>query len=110
MTFRVGQKVVCIQTVTERAAASWSQHKPRYPAVGGVYTIRTLNMWPGRDVCLLTFDELNNAHMVPSLCLIEPGFDARRFRPVVERKTSIEIFTKLLMPSPARSRELCGND
>lgn len=33
---------------------------------------------------------------------LEPGFRANAFRPVVERKTSIETFTAMLNPSDKR--------
>lgn len=40
----------------------------------------------------------------------EQGFSPPRFRPVVSRPTSIEIFTKLLTPARERVSNLCGNN
>jgi len=37
----------------------------------------------------------------------EPGFHPRRFRPVIERKTDISIFTEMLTPK-VREREDIG--
>src|SRR5437879_2428663 len=97
MAFRVGQKVVCIVD----AAAHIQRHYPgsNFPQKGGIYTISTI----GADSkgALLTFCELSNSHLIGKTLhdfyiSMEPGFGAEHFRPIVERKTDISIFTKML--------------
>lgn len=87
MTFRVGQKVVCVD-------ASGAVD-PR-PVKGRVYTIasaRWVNacLEPGWGVTLVELPsiETDDHHA---------EFFARRFRPIVERKTDISIFIKMLTP------------
>lgn len=85
-SFRVGQKVVCVD------AAGSEKVKE-----GTVYTVTWVSDWPaisGLDGCVVS----------RGLALAEVeangiGFDARRFRPVVERKTNITIFKAMLTPS-----------
>ena len=95
MTFRVGQKVVCID--------DYSSLSGRYclnmPKLHGVYTVRNFE---GRgDIPALRLFELINEprthRNVPGL--IEPAFDILSFRPVVDRPTDISIFTKMLNPN-----------
>lgn len=84
--FRVGQKVVCVDGDDYGVTVE-----------GKVYTVASV-IPRGRS-------ERDDA-MGPGLTLREAlpptphhGFDARRFRPVVERKTDISIFRALLTPS-----------
>jgi len=92
MTFRVGQKVVCVDDGI----------RPRgycpaygYPTIGVVYTISEVGV---------------TYHGAPGVNLVEhphersSGWRASRFRPVVERKTDISILTALLVPG-AKIRE-----
>lgn len=90
MTFRVGQKVVCVDD------DSWVGQgcivKGRVYEVAGLLTSR-LPMYRGGT-------------KVPAVLLAEFGpphdFYAYRFRPIVERKTDLSIFTKMLTPSDER--------
>lgn len=99
MTFRVGQKVECI--------VHWPQSRRRADAIyaekGEVYTIR--GFCPGTDgVTRLYLQEIRNDPMYcTALGTIEFGFNAKHFRPIVERKTDISIFTGMLKPQG------CGN-
>ena len=53
--FVVGQKVVCKLV----SVAGWAKSLPfECPVVGGVYTIRAINVWP--HSILLRFEELHN--------------------------------------------------
>ena len=93
MTFRVGQKVVCI---SERTGGYGTE---TFPLVGGIYTIRAIET--GRPANVhpvgLWFEEIVNFPMHyegykhPTEC----SFSAFRFRPIVERKASISIFKRL---------------
>lgn len=106
--FRVGQKVARIGGSSDdgcpagREAAS--KYGMNFPLVNEVCTVKTINCWP--LYTLITLVEHDNSHMQRAMNLsYEPGFDARFFRPVVERKTSIAIFRKLLNPSPVLAKE-----
>jgi hypothetical protein len=112
--FHVGQKVVCLDDSSE------SLDGTKFIEKDAIYTIR----WVG------IFDL--GGIIVPTLCLRLAGINrgegvwdirhsnreaaydmpyrATRFRPVIERKTDISIFTEMLTPSPACSKEFCGND
>jgi hypothetical protein len=92
MTFRVGQKVVCIDEPHASQMAKWPGSN--WPEKGAVYTIRAINVWP--DEKLLRFEELDNRHFEGVLSQIEPGFSAKHFRPVVENKADISIFKRIL--------------
>ena len=93
MTFRVGQRVVLVGWIQEPTAA-WIGIGARYPDVGDVYTVRAIEPW--KDSAVLLLEEINNSHLGFDL---EPGFRQEFFRPVVERKTSAEIFTAMLNPA-----------
>jgi hypothetical protein len=78
----------------------------RMTCVGGVYTIRAVRLsqdldTKGEPACLLAeiFNSFN------PFSGKEPGFLQSRFRPAVERKTDITVFTEILRkatkPAPA---------
>jgi hypothetical protein len=84
MTFRVGQKVVCIRYLDW---AGWPG--ANYPEVGPTYTVRSINDEPkGAIICL---EEIDNAHLIPAHGPIEPGFIASAFRPIVENKKRVSF-------------------
>jgi hypothetical protein len=80
----VGQKVVCVD------ASEWESM--RTIKHNGIYTIASVTRHHNMDAVHLA--------EVPSVL----GFPyyAYRFRPVVERKTDISIFTAMLNPSKRR--------
>lgn len=91
MTFHVGQKVVCVHAFVDEV---------RFPTLcipvrGGIYTIRAIIQGHDgirlRDGLLL--EEITNG-LGPRG--IEYNFNPERFRPVVERKTDISVFTEML--------------
>jgi hypothetical protein len=83
--FRVGQKVACVDASGCRLLDK-----------GAVYTI--LEIAPS-----------GLAEMISVDCRPDyagsTGYSAARFRPIVERKTDISIFTEMLTPTPRRVRE-----
>lgn len=101
--FHIGQKVVCVDAATRH---------PDYPCdlrKGAIYTIRGFNdgySVPGIGVLL---EEIQGRHWRPSG--EERGYHPNRFRPVVERKTDISIFTRMLEPDHEQnvSRETTSN-
>ena len=82
--FRIGQKVVCVDATCFESFIQKDK----------VYTVHSIACQFG-DIWV-------------RLCEVIPdeggGFRNRRFRPIVERKTDISIFTEML--SPARKREV----
>jgi hypothetical protein len=98
MAFRVGQKVVCVND--EYNHPNWS-NIPNRPVAASIYTVRQIIFgWydDDREHAAILLDEIKNpveqwyGEVNPSEC----PFAAFRFRPVVERKTDISIFTKML--------------
>ncbi len=81
MAFRVGQKVVCVD-----ASPGFYAKSPCSLREGEVYTIERIDDDPAH---------LNGAGLYVDgdrVC----QWSCKRFRPVVERKTDISIFTKML--------------
>jgi hypothetical protein len=86
--FHVGQKVVCVNSAGAKNLVE-----------GHVYTVTWIGNWPARS-------GLDGAIVMTGLSLAEVeaegiGFDARRFRPLVTRKTDISVFKAMLKPSKA---------
>lgn len=101
MNFRVGQKVIRVGNASPGAVKIPAGYGHTYPRKGEIVTIKTINHWPLWT--LLTFVEHDNSHLIQLFgSQFEPGFEAKAFRPLVERKTSIEIFTRMLNPSKER--------
>lgn len=88
MAFRVGQKVECINDKPDRWGRAVLVQK------GEVYTVAAVFDWFGLPGLLLEEVKTKEA----------PGWHALRFRPVVERKTDISIFTAMLTPSKEHVR------
>lgn len=100
MTFRVGQKVVCVK---EFPHGVWADCKP--PRENRVYTIRAIrNCTIAWGVEFLLF-EIVNAKRMTVAGYGEPSYHQERFRPVVEGGTDIAIFKKALIPSGRKIRE-----
>lgn len=102
MRFHVGQKVVCITDDFWHPLAHLVPHLPRK---GGLYHVRGYAPLIG-DPCVMPgasfiwLAEIVN----PGSSGQEPSFAAYCFRPVIERKTDISVFTKLLSPIPVKER------
>jgi hypothetical protein len=95
MTFRVGQKVVCVRDDCAREDGVIELVK------GQIYTIR----WCGLDgdgrtswSCVRLDEIFRDASVLGYRNNIDCPFAANRFRPIVERKTDISIFTRMLTP------------
>ena len=108
MGFRIGQRVVCVDT------RKWPRDydfRPKLPKRGAVYTVRAIVpcIADGYDEDGLRFVEIVNPRRLlrwPSgrRQRMELCFRMSRFRPV--RTTSIEVFQKLLEPLPQEPGEL----
>jgi hypothetical protein len=84
MTFRIGQKVVCIKRGRWKIVGGVRPRGAKLPLYRDVYTIAEVDGSLGRQ--WLRLDELDGNGL----------FDAVNFRPLVKRKTDISIFTKIL--------------
>lgn len=92
MTFRVGMKVVCVDD-----SDSW--RGPTSVRKGIIYTIRALRMAPDGECGVELIEVKSRAPF---------GFFQDRFRPIVERKTDISVFTEILRK--AKIPALIGNE
>lgn len=85
--FTVGQKVVCLSG--ENHPVLWT------PKTGAIYTIRSVFVWNEKAYIRLQEHSSDRCDGPWG----EGGWDATRFRPVVERKTDISVFKAMLNPS-----------
>ena len=88
MTFRIGQKVVCIYDWV------YPDEPGPYVIKGNIYTVSGFGDWYG-DLTIY-FAEMP---VYKSPDGWSDGYDPAYFRPVVEKKTDISIFTALLNPT-----------
>jgi hypothetical protein len=108
MTFRVGQKVVCVGG-DDPFPNVWSDIKTNV-TTGHIYTVRDV------DISYVPFYGCAGIRVEEEFIdpinykgeLIEPAILAIHFRPVVEKQTDISIFTALLN-TKQRENALCGN-
>ena len=102
MSFHVGQKVICVNNEPHEG-------RPWVPGeevvVGQIYTIRRVHFW--RDHPVVWLEEVRRA--IGSVAKWGPdcGYGQFRFRPAVERKTDISIFTQIL--DGVRDKETISN-
>jgi len=105
MTFRVGQKVVCVNDMFDHP--SW-QFVPNRPVAGQVYTIRQItefNFTSEPNAAAVYLGELvNPIHSWRYNGHRECPFAVERFRPLVSRTTDISALKALLVPG-AKIRE-----
>jgi hypothetical protein len=104
MTFRVGQKVVCVDANPHSLGyrgPGW--HPQEAPIEGAVYTIRSIGISPDCPLLAVQLVELRRPY--------KWGYGVTRFRPVVERSTDItfahEILREVIEKQPliARNRQ-----
>jgi hypothetical protein len=95
MDFHIGQHVICICDQWSPEPA-WRAAVRAFPKLGGIYTIRDICDREG--LIGLMFEEMRHEPAWFCVGLVEPAFNAKRFRPV--RKSNIEVFKKLLEPLP----------
>lgn len=97
MTFHVGQKVVCVDG-SEHSSCECSGAV--MPVAGKIYTIREIRINPRSGIANFHLHEIHNDLVLSEVDgLGEPYFSSTRFRPIIERKTDISIFTAMLNPS-----------
>lgn len=90
MTFRVGQKVVCVDDSAGEFSYLFSD--PDRLVLNKIYEIeRIYDDQLGYSLVALIGVSLN--------CYPKNGWRSSRFHPLVERKTDISVFTKMLTPT-----------
>lgn len=87
--FRIGQKVVCVDDTRLAGCDGTGPDVNRWISAGQIYTIRKTTF---RKSPLVWLQGVNRA----CVNFYDSGFHASRFRPVVEKKTDISVFTEIL--------------
>jgi hypothetical protein len=105
--FRIGQKVVCVDDDPNRDSLMVPRHLLIKNLDGlrraEIYTIRAMafeRAHNGSQVLCVWLKEI--VRPIEGADTEEPGYAVERFRPLVERKTDISIFKKLLAPKHTR--------
>jgi hypothetical protein len=97
--FYVGQKVVCVDASSGNGTLCWGE-KSETLIEGNVYTIRrcfyTDYARKGVPELIVWLDEIARSALSRHLWGQDAGYAARRFRPLIEKKTDISVFTSLL--------------
>jgi hypothetical protein len=91
--FKIGQKVVCIEN---RLSVVLYQGEVN-TEIGKVYTIRAIRWLTDLDKLGLLLQEIVNPVVDTLVGRTERFYLAENFRPVVEQKTDISAFRKLLL-------------
>lgn len=104
MTFRVGQKVVCVKEPSRDPLNT----NEVVPTLGNIYTIRSIAEYIG-GTGVRVF-EIVNAPCLYADGFMEVAFAAFCFRPLVERKTDITIFHRILDEASTKSPSKIGAD
>jgi hypothetical protein len=101
--FEVGMKVVLVDDRHwDLAYRSFLKTRDlRLPEKGAIYTIREIRREHDGMLCLLMAEIVNPPIKYP-FGLLEPSFDAARFRPLQRRPTDIYQFEKLLDTTSVR--------
>jgi hypothetical protein len=87
MTFRVGQKVECVDDNFGQLSKDWDQlYVKNLPKVGDICIVSYVGPFPGYTPAWI-FIRLEG---------FSGGFIPSNFRPIVERKTDISVFTAML--------------
>lgn len=99
MAFHVGQKVVCVDVSAPLAGktirGSLVNANLNGLTLGATYTVRGFGIsWTDGSAGIYLDEIVRIAHEGAEIT-----FAARRFRPVIERKTDISIFTAMLTPN-----------
>lgn len=93
MTFRVGQKVVCVDDRSGEFFVAWLNDSL---VRGRIYEVCRIRERVGDYATVLELTGVNEGKSCN-------GWLASRFRPVVERKTDISVFTMMLKPSKVKA-------
>ena len=93
MSFYVGQKVVCVHDLVAPATVN------ELPRKGSIYTVRWVGRRPETDGDKVGVLLAEISAGIEPVSGNEYAFLAEHFRPLIERKTDISIFQRMLLPS-----------
>jgi len=96
--FRVGQKIVCIRDWEPWQRAIAPLDGVVLPEMGVIYTVREVGTLI--DLPCVWLNEVRNELDHYNGMIYEQGWDPKRFKPVVERKTDISQFQAMLNYQP----------
>jgi hypothetical protein len=103
MSFHIGQKIVCIAPHPE-----WAERGCIVPRVGEIYTVRGIDELDGvlleEIINENPFDYSIDMLTGQEVAAAEDSFWPHRFRPLVERRTDISIFQRILDKVNCRQR------
>jgi hypothetical protein len=104
--FTVGQKVVCVDAKGGFTNLLGEIRDTHELSEGAIYTIRTISTWDhGGHPVVVRLQEITERKVPVGCFSVDPDSDspflASRFRPLVERKTDISVFTKMLRDQEA---------
>ena len=111
ISYKIGDQVVCLTTFRPHRVSGYSP--PNHPHIGQVYTVRGFHLPLPQETAFVGFEMIGVylEEIINPLVLLhwdkqmhEPAFNAEGFRPV--KKTSIEVFKRLLKPTPKKVRQL----
>jgi hypothetical protein len=109
--FHVGQKIVCVDDLDDISLAEklglFIVGDLDGLTKGAIYTIRALITDPVTGVYCARLHEIHRQPMPYRGGTFEVGFRITRFRPVVEKKTDISIFTRILDDVSKRETVKC---
>jgi hypothetical protein len=99
MTFRIGQKVICVSyewdNIWWRIRAFFLPPPCGDLTVGEIYTVANI-IWDNEHPDVpWTIEVIEAPH--PANRWWEAGWDPKCFRPLVERKTDISVFKRMLI-------------
>lgn len=110
--FHIGQKVVCITRKSLYPNYIGRLRNPPLLKVGGIYTIREIDLryidlvgQPGVRLEELRFPPRESVWGMTELALA-----MSRFRPIIERKTDISVFTDMLLRAPTKETIAVSGD
>lgn len=95
MSFRVGQKVVCVDDSPDFMGVSWL-------VKGAEYTIDAVKFCENARISQSRTGSGLGVKVVEVATGQRDWFFAHRFRPLIERKTDITVFTEILRKATKR--------
>lgn len=89
MSFKIGQKIVCVDSTFDKSDPDFFRVFQQLPVKGVVYTVREY------DAPSVKLEEVQNSEVPMDLGGItmneEPGFNQNRFAPLIEKSDSVEV-------------------
>jgi hypothetical protein len=98
--FYRGQKVICVDAKPE-GLSHWGLTEA--PVEGAIYTVRRYFLSAADWIVWL--DELERDDWTRSMWGPDAGYDARRFRPLVGKKTDVSIFERIFNPDQGKIKK-----